>query len=213
MALFSRNEGGREDEFLAADVATRALSVTAVETDFVAGVYEKLASVYDYHRSARRCTRAGCRRCSGWPSPAGDRDARGGRRHGDQPGAVSPRLHGHRHRPVGLDAGEGATSVWRRTGCATSASCRWTPRPSTFADDSFDIVYAPYLVSVVPDPVAVVSRNATGVPAGRPHHHPESLPEREPAALVGRAPDLAVHGPRRLQVGPRPAGVPRAGRA
>ena len=47
MALFSRNEGGREDEFLAADVATRALSVTAVETDFVAGVYEKLASVYD----------------------------------------------------------------------------------------------------------------------------------------------------------------------
>ena len=47
MALFSRNEGGREDEYLAADVATRALSVTAVETDFVAGVYEKLASVYD----------------------------------------------------------------------------------------------------------------------------------------------------------------------
>jgi phosphatidylethanolamine/phosphatidyl-N-methylethanolamine N-methyltransferase len=27
----------------------------------------------------------------------------------------------------------------------------------TFPDDSFDIVYAPYLVSVVPDPVAVVS--------------------------------------------------------
>ena len=26
----------------------------------------------------------------------------------------------------------------------------------TFADDSFDIVYAPYLVSVVPDPVQVV---------------------------------------------------------
>src|SRR6476469_5897079 len=47
MALFSRNEGGREDDYLAADVATRALSVTAVETDFVAGVYEKLASVYD----------------------------------------------------------------------------------------------------------------------------------------------------------------------
>ena len=26
----------------------------------------------------------------------------------------------------------------------------------TFPDDSFDIVYAPYLISVVPDPVAVV---------------------------------------------------------
>jgi len=30
MALFSRNEGGREDDYLAADVATRALSVTAM---------------------------------------------------------------------------------------------------------------------------------------------------------------------------------------
>src|SRR6476660_8234994 len=47
MALFSRDNGGREDEILGSDVATRALSVTAVETDFVAGVYEKLASVYD----------------------------------------------------------------------------------------------------------------------------------------------------------------------
>src|SRR5438105_15271504 len=32
----------------ASDVATRALSVTAVENDFVAGVYAKLASVYDF---------------------------------------------------------------------------------------------------------------------------------------------------------------------
>jgi len=48
MALFNRNDAGPEDEILASDVATRALSVTAVETDFVAGVYEKLASVYDY---------------------------------------------------------------------------------------------------------------------------------------------------------------------
>src|SRR5207302_7498035 len=32
----------------ASDVATRALSVTAVENDFVARVYEKLASVYDF---------------------------------------------------------------------------------------------------------------------------------------------------------------------
>src|SRR6059058_3459724 len=32
----------------ASDVATRALSVTAVENDFVTRVYEKLASVYDF---------------------------------------------------------------------------------------------------------------------------------------------------------------------
>src|SRR5579863_3331364 len=45
MALFEPHdspEGGTSD------VATRALSVTAVENDFVANVYEKLASVYDY---------------------------------------------------------------------------------------------------------------------------------------------------------------------
>ena len=41
MALFER-----EDEFRS-DVASRALSVTAVENDFVESVYEKLAKVYD----------------------------------------------------------------------------------------------------------------------------------------------------------------------
>ena len=38
MALFER-----EDSILGADAATRALSVTAVENDFVERVYEKLA--------------------------------------------------------------------------------------------------------------------------------------------------------------------------
>src|SRR3990170_312008 len=42
MALFEREE----TEF-GADVATRALSVTAVENDFVERVYEKLSKVYD----------------------------------------------------------------------------------------------------------------------------------------------------------------------
>ena len=36
----------------------------------------------------------------------------------------------------------------------------------TFADESFDIVYAPYLISVVPDPVQVAARcAASAVPA------------------------------------------------
>jgi phosphatidylethanolamine/phosphatidyl-N-methylethanolamine N-methyltransferase len=42
MSLFEREEA----EF-GTDAPTRALSVTAVETEFVAGVYEKLATVYD----------------------------------------------------------------------------------------------------------------------------------------------------------------------
>ena len=48
MALFERSRRTTDEDYLVAnDAATRALSVTAVETDFVAGVYEKLASVYD----------------------------------------------------------------------------------------------------------------------------------------------------------------------
>ena len=43
MALFDRNRRTADEDYLASsDAATRALSVTAVETDFVAGVYEKL---------------------------------------------------------------------------------------------------------------------------------------------------------------------------
>ena len=48
MALFPRYEES-DDEFVGgSDAATRALSVTAVENDFVEAVYEKLASVYDF---------------------------------------------------------------------------------------------------------------------------------------------------------------------
>ena len=160
MALFSRNEGGREDEHLAADVATRALSVTAVETDFVAGVYEKLASVYDIIFGPDAPPGRGCRRCSGWAIAVGRPRARGGRRHGHQPGAVSARLQASPESTCRTRCWRRRTSVWRRTACATSALLQMDASALTFPDDSFDIVYAPYLVSVVPDPVAVVSKCA-----------------------------------------------------
>ena len=54
-----------------------------------------------------------------------------------------------------------------------------------FADDSFDIVYAPYLISVVPDPVQRGARDAPRLPPGRPHHLPQPLPQPEPAARRG----------------------------
>ena len=47
MALFDR-KAEQEDELVSSsDAATRALSVTVVENDFVEGVYDKLAKVYD----------------------------------------------------------------------------------------------------------------------------------------------------------------------
>jgi len=48
MALFEPRYSEEDEEFIGSDVATRALSVTVVENDFVARVYEKLASVYDF---------------------------------------------------------------------------------------------------------------------------------------------------------------------
>ena len=47
MALFEREAEHEEEAVSGRDAATRALSVTAVENDFVEGVYDKLAKVYD----------------------------------------------------------------------------------------------------------------------------------------------------------------------
>src|SRR5207253_7310661 len=47
MSLFESPRPPKTEEYIGSDAATRALSVTAVENDFVTGVYEKLASVYD----------------------------------------------------------------------------------------------------------------------------------------------------------------------
>src|SRR5436309_12672538 len=48
MALFEPNPSPETEEFIGPDVATRALSVTAVENDFVARVYENIAWIYDF---------------------------------------------------------------------------------------------------------------------------------------------------------------------
>ena len=82
----------------------------------------------------------------------------------------------------------------------------------TFADDSFDIVYAPYLVSVVPDPVQVVREmRRVCKPGGKIiilNHFRSANPI---LSRVERA-ISPLHRSHRLQVGSRPARLPRAGR-
>jgi SAM-dependent methyltransferase len=56
----------------------------------------------------------------------------------------------------------------------------------SFPDDSFDIVYAPYLISVVPDPVQVAREMYRVCRPRRPHRDPEPLQEHEPAAVADR---------------------------
>src|SRR6266508_3213862 len=48
MAVFESSRTAEPEEILGSDAATRALSVTVVDNDFLARVYENLASVYDF---------------------------------------------------------------------------------------------------------------------------------------------------------------------
>jgi phosphatidylethanolamine/phosphatidyl-N-methylethanolamine N-methyltransferase len=153
MALFDAPRPSNREEILGSDAATRALSVTAVETDFVAGVYEKLASVYDFVFGPT---------------------LHPGRMHAIQKMTIRP---GDRVLEVGVGTGINAPLYPRDcavTGIDLSSSMLEKARERVarkeirntrllqmdaanmrFADGSFDIVYAPYLISVVPDPLAV----------------------------------------------------------
>jgi phosphatidylethanolamine/phosphatidyl-N-methylethanolamine N-methyltransferase len=150
MALFER-----EDPDFGSDVATRALSVTAVENDFVARVYEKLASVYDVvfgptlhpGRLVAR-DRMGIK--------ADDRILEVGVGTG-----INTSLYPKNCHITGIDLSssmlEKARERVAREGLRNVRLLEMDAARLTFADDSFDIVYAPYLVSVVPDPVQVAS--------------------------------------------------------
>jgi phosphatidylethanolamine/phosphatidyl-N-methylethanolamine N-methyltransferase len=137
----------------ASDVATRALSVTAVENDFVTGVYEKLASVYDFifgpslHPGrVRAIQRMGIK--------PGDRVLEVGVGTG-----INAALYPRDCAVTGIDLSgsmlEKARDRVARKGIRNVRLVEMDAADLKFADASFDIVYAPYLISVVPDPVAV----------------------------------------------------------
>ena len=153
MALFDR-KAEREDEVVGGhDAATRALSVTVVENDFVEAVYDKLAKVYDFTFGPT---------------------LHPGRIYAIQQMNIQP---GDRVLEVGVGTGINLGLYPKHcsiTGIDFSSSMLEKARERAarkelrgmrllqmdaadlkFADDSFDIVYAPYLISVVPDPVKV----------------------------------------------------------
>jgi phosphatidylethanolamine/phosphatidyl-N-methylethanolamine N-methyltransferase len=149
MALFER-----ENDDFGSDVATRALSVTAVENQFVERVYEKLAKVYDlvfgptlHPGRLVAMERMGIR--------TGDRVLEVGVGTG-----INASLYPRTCQVTGIDLStsmlEKARERVAREGLRNVRLMEMDASHLTFGDDSFDIVYAPYLVSVVPDPVAVV---------------------------------------------------------
>jgi len=154
MALFEPSDRRPRDEYISSsDAATRALSVTAVENDFVARVYEKLASVYDWvfgptlHPGRLQALqRMGIRE--------GDRVLEVGVGTG-----INVALYPRTCSVTGVDLSDSMLEKARervsRKELTNVRLLQMDAASLTFPDDSFDIVYAPYLVSVVPDPVQV----------------------------------------------------------
>jgi phosphatidylethanolamine/phosphatidyl-N-methylethanolamine N-methyltransferase len=152
MALFETHTS-ETDELSGSDVATRALSVTAVENDFVTGVYEKLASVYDFvfgptlHAvRLRAIQRMGIR--------PGDRVLEVGVGTG-----INAGLYPRDCIVTGIDLSssmlEKARERVARKDISNMRLLEMDAADLRFADGAFDIVYAPYLISVVPDPITV----------------------------------------------------------
>lgn len=156
MALFDRNERHPSDEYISAsDAATRALSVTAVENDFVEDVYGKLSIWYDWFFGptlhpgrVQAIQRMGIK--------PGDKVLEVGVGTG-----INAALYPRDCSVVGIDLSasmlEKARDRVARKGITNIRLLEMDAAALKFADDSFDIVYAPYLISVVPDPVRVVA--------------------------------------------------------
>lgn len=153
MPLFDSPEP-EHDKIVGSDVATRALSVTVVENDFVARVYEKLASIYDFtfgptlHPGrVQALQRMGIK--------DGDRVLEVGVGTG-----INATLYPRTCHVTGIDLSDSMLEKARervaRKGLNNIRLLEMDAADLKFAEGSFDIVYAPYLISVVPDPVAVV---------------------------------------------------------
>jgi phosphatidylethanolamine/phosphatidyl-N-methylethanolamine N-methyltransferase len=153
MPLFEPHRSAENDEFMGTDAATRALSVTAVENDFVNGVYDKLANVYDFifgptlHTGrVQAIQRMGIKQ--------GDRVLEVGVGTG-----INAGLYPRDCAVTGIDLSssmlEKARERIARKDIRNVRLLEMDAADIKFADGAFDIVYAPYLISVVPDPVAV----------------------------------------------------------
>src|SRR6266481_2361428 len=153
MALFDSRPPPEVDELIGSDVATRALSVTTVENDFVGAVYEKISSVYDFtfgptlHLArVQAIQRMGIK--------PGDRVLEVGVGTG-----INASLYPRDCAVTGIDLSgsmlEKARDRVARKGIRNVRLIEMDAADLKFSDGAFDIVYAPYLMSVVPDPIAV----------------------------------------------------------
>jgi phosphatidylethanolamine/phosphatidyl-N-methylethanolamine N-methyltransferase len=156
MTLFERRDSRvGDDDMTSSDAATRTLSVTSVENDFVEAVYGNLASVYDWtfgptlHPGRLQAIqRMGIR--------PGDHILEGGVGTG-----INAALYPRACAVTGVDLSASMLGKARkriaRKGISNVQLVEMDAADLRFDDATFDIVYAAYLISVVPDPVRVAS--------------------------------------------------------
>jgi phosphatidylethanolamine/phosphatidyl-N-methylethanolamine N-methyltransferase len=153
MPLFDRKSPSEDDLVSGTDAGSRALSVAAVENDFVEGVYDKLAKVYDltFGPTLHPGRIQAIQRMDIQP---GERVLEVGVGTG-----INLSLYPKHCTVTGIDFSgsmlEKARERAARKDIRNMRLLQMDAGDLKFADGSFDIVYAPYLISVVPDPVKV----------------------------------------------------------
>ena len=153
ISLFDQPGSGRADAVVGSDAATRALSVTDVENEFVERVYTDISWWYDLffgptlHAGRLEAIR-------GLPLRPGDRVLEVGVGTG-----INACLYPGDCRVTGIDFSASmlakAGRRIRAHGVRNVELLEMDAADLHFEDDSFDLVYAPYVISVVPDPVQV----------------------------------------------------------
>ena len=153
MPLFDRKVDSSDELASGSDALTRALSVIAVENDFVEEVYDKLAKVYDItfgptlHPGRLRAIER-------MDIQSGERVLEVGVGTG-----INLSLYPKNCSVVGIDFSGPMLEIARERAARKDVRnvrlVQMDAADLKFADNSFDIVYAPYVISVVPDPVKV----------------------------------------------------------
>ena len=136
------------------DAAHRALSVTAVENEFVKAVYADISSWYDYFFGPT--LQAGrLEAMARLPIGPGDSVLEVGVGTG-----INAMLYPKHCCITGIDFSVSmlrkATRRFNRHGVRNIELLKMDAADLEFEDESFDFVYAPFVISVVPDPVKVV---------------------------------------------------------
>jgi len=153
MPLFDRKVDSSDELASGSDALTRALSVIAVENDFVEEVYDKLAKVYDFtfgptlHPGRLQAIER-------MDIQSGERVLEVGVGTG-----INLSLYPKNCSVVGIDFSGPMLEIARERAARKDVRnvrlLQMDAADLKFADNSFDIVYAPYVISVVPDPVKV----------------------------------------------------------